>query len=164
MNPDIYGPMLIPAVTSKLPENLKLTITRQFGQDLWDIKLILETFKNELGFLEKLSLTKAADKDKFEFNTTSRTCLHTTQGESKFSCVFCHQKRKPQQCKTVTKIETRKRILRKSGKCFLYLRDRHVLRYYTQIFTCFKCQGKHHISICDEKKRTRDHSSKRNTN
>ena len=31
---DSYGPMLIPAVMSKLPENLKLNITRQFGQDL----------------------------------------------------------------------------------------------------------------------------------
>ena len=42
---DSYGPMLIPIVMWKLPENLKLTITRQFGQDLWDIKLILVSFK-----------------------------------------------------------------------------------------------------------------------
>ena len=69
MDPDSYGPMLIPVVMSKLPENLKLNITRQFGQDLWDIKLILESFKNELAVLEKLGLTKAADKDEFEFTT-----------------------------------------------------------------------------------------------
>ena len=54
--------MLILVVMSKLPENLKLTTTRQFGQDLWDIKVILESFKNELAVLEKLSLTKAAEK------------------------------------------------------------------------------------------------------
>ena len=86
--------------------------------------------------------------------------MHTAQGESKFSCVFCHQKYKPQHCKIVTKIETRKSILRKKGKCFLCLRDGHVLRNCTQSFTCFKCEGKLHISICDEEKRTRDHSSK----
>ena len=86
MDPDSYGPILIPVVMSKLPENLKLTITLQFGQDLWDIKLILESFKNELAVLEKLSLTKGADKDEFEFNTASETCLYTKQGESKFSC------------------------------------------------------------------------------
>ena len=86
--------------------------------------------------------------------------MYTAQGESKFSCVFCHQKHKPQHCKTVKKIETRKSILRKKDKCFLCLRDGHVLRNRTQSFTCFKCEGKHHISICDEKKRTRDHSSK----
>ena len=90
MDPDSYGQMLIPVVMSKLPENLKLTITRQFGQDLCGIKLILESFKNELAVLENLSLTKVADKGKFEFNTVSGTCLYTTKGESKFSCVFCH--------------------------------------------------------------------------
>ena len=86
--------------------------------------------------------------------------MHTAQGESKFSCVFCHQKYKPQHCKIVTKIETRKSILRKKGKYFLCLRDGHVLRNCTQSFTCFKCEVKLHISICDEEKRTRDHSSK----
>ena len=60
----------------------------------------------------------------------------------------------------MTKIETRKSILRKSGKCFLCLRDGHVLRNCTQSFTCFKCHGKHQISIGNNKKRTRDHSNK----
>ena len=128
IDPDSYGPMLIPVIMPKLPENLKLTIPRQFGQDIWNIKLMLEAFKNELTILEKLSLTKAADKAKFEFNTASGTCLYTTQVESKFSCIFCHPKQKPQHC--------------------------------TQRFTCSKCQGKHHISICGERKRTHDHSSK----
>ena len=75
--------MLIAVVMSKLPENLKLNITQQFGQDLCDIKLILESFKNELAILEKLNLTKATDKDEFGFNTASGTCLYTAQGESK---------------------------------------------------------------------------------
>ena len=95
MDPDSYGLMLILVVVSKLPENLKLNITRQFDQDLWDVKLILESFKNDLAALEKLSLTKATDKDEFEFHTASGTCLYTAQSESNFSCVFCHQKHKP---------------------------------------------------------------------
>ena len=73
---------------------------------------------------------------------------------------FFYQKHKPQHCKTVTKIETRGTILRKKGNFFLCLCNGHVLRNCTQSFTCFKCKGKHQISICDEKKRTRDHSSK----
>ena len=48
MNPVCYGLMLIPVVMSKLPEYFKLTT----GQDLWDIKLILESFKNKLAVLE----------------------------------------------------------------------------------------------------------------
>ena len=52
MNPVCYGLMLIPVVMSKLPEYFKLTTTQKFGQDLWDIKLILESFKNKLAVLE----------------------------------------------------------------------------------------------------------------
>ena len=44
MSSDGYSPMFIPFVMSKLPGNLKLNITRQFGQDLFDIKLILGSF------------------------------------------------------------------------------------------------------------------------
>ena len=153
VDPDSYDPMLIPVVMSKLPENLKLNITRQFNQDLWDIKLVLESFENELAALEKLGLSKVADKDEFEFNTASGKSLYTAQGESKFSSISCHEKPKTQHCKTVAKTEAKKSILRKKSKCFLYLRDGHILRNSTQSFTCFKCEGKHHISICAEKKR-----------
>ena len=48
MDTDSYGPMLIPVVISKLAKNFKLTITQQFGENLSDIKSILEPFKNEL--------------------------------------------------------------------------------------------------------------------
>ena len=81
MHPDSYGPLLILAVMSQLPENLKLNITQQPGPDLWDIELILESFKNELALPEKLSLIKGGDKGEFEFNTTSGTCLYTVQGK-----------------------------------------------------------------------------------
>ena len=80
---------------SKFPGNLKLTITLQFGQELWNIKLILEPFKNELSVLEKLSLTKAADKDEFEFNTATGICLYNAQGESKSNCAFLSSETKP---------------------------------------------------------------------
>ena len=76
VDPDSYDPMLIPVIMSKLPENLKLNITRQFNQDLWDIKLVLESFENDLASVEKLSLSKVADKDEFEFNTASGTSLY----------------------------------------------------------------------------------------
>ena len=48
MDTDSYGPMLIPVVISKLAKNFKLTITQKFGENLSDIKSILEPFKNEL--------------------------------------------------------------------------------------------------------------------
>ena len=85
-----YDPMLITVVMSKLPENLLLNLNLLLLDNLVKFFGILKSFKNELAVLENLRLTKAADKD--EFNTASGKCLYTAQGESKFNCVFCHQK------------------------------------------------------------------------
>ena len=52
------------------------------------IELILEPFKNELAVLQKLSLTKAADKDEFEFITAIGICFYNAQDESKFNFAF----------------------------------------------------------------------------
>ena len=43
-----YGPMLIPVLMSKLPQELKLLITRQFGKNIWDIKEVQKEKERQL--------------------------------------------------------------------------------------------------------------------
>ena len=43
---------------------------------------------------------------------------------------------------------TRKDILRKGGWCFLCLKKNHLCRDCNSKTQCFKCRGKHNISIC----------------
>ena len=57
LNSEDYGPMLIPVLMSKLPQELKLIITRQFGKDVWNINNILKSLKDEIETREKLNLT-----------------------------------------------------------------------------------------------------------
>ena len=57
LNASDYGPLLIPVLMSKLPHELKLLITRQFGKGVWDVKIILESLKSEIETREKLKLT-----------------------------------------------------------------------------------------------------------
>ena len=91
-----YGAMLVPVVMSKLPQQVKLIITRQFGKTSWDIKLILNALKIELEAREKVSLT-----DKFESTTSSlheeELCTGMTLNTSinprdKFVCVYVSTK------------------------------------------------------------------------
>ena len=42
-----YGPMYIPVLFGKLPDELKLIISRQSGKNVWGIKIILNAFKTE---------------------------------------------------------------------------------------------------------------------
>ncbi|XP_068739252.1 uncharacterized protein [Montipora capricornis] len=48
----------------------------------------------------------------------------------------------------VTNPAARKDILIKYGRCFVYLRKDHLSKNCPSKHECFKCKGKHHISIC----------------
>ena len=56
--------------------------------------------------------------------------------------------------------ESRKQILKKKGKCFLCLRSGHLSRSCQSSVKCFKCQGAHHVSICNNSEQTQKNHEK----
>ena len=48
LDPKSYGSLLAPVFMSKLPDKLKLLISRQFGKNIWEITEIMKLFRNEL--------------------------------------------------------------------------------------------------------------------
>ena len=62
----MYGPLLVPVILEKIPEMLTLIVNRQFSNnDNWDIKLVVDLLKTELGAREQ-ALTNSLDKsDRF---------------------------------------------------------------------------------------------------
>ena len=152
-----YGSMLIPVIMTKLPQEIKLIITRQFGKDIWDIDLILNAFKNELEIREKLLFTDNIENS--EIPQASTLMTGNKFGDKKFPCVFCHKfSHKTQYCRTVTNISARKNILRKEKRCFLCLKPGHLIKDCYAKMRCFKCQNKHHISICNGKEEHEENS------
>ena len=61
---DMYGPMLVPIVMSKLPEDINLIITRKLqGEDCWEISTVLDIFQSEITAREKTqALSNAEDE------------------------------------------------------------------------------------------------------
>ena len=43
-----YEPMLIPILLSELPQELNLKISKRFGKNVWDIKLIIYILRPEI--------------------------------------------------------------------------------------------------------------------
>ena len=55
--PDRHEPLLIPIITSKLPDDLNLIISRKFDSaDNWDIEIVLNALKTEIIAREKTAL------------------------------------------------------------------------------------------------------------
>ena len=48
IEPSAYGPLLIPALTSKLATDLQTLFARKFSDRIWELNKLLALFKNKL--------------------------------------------------------------------------------------------------------------------
>ena len=175
-----YGPMYIPVLFGKLPDELKLIISRQSGKNVWDIKIILNAFKTELEAREKISPSSECSEN-FD-SPYSGSALFTSSGREhekynkqngsekfrkqeyrfdkrdnsqkqneEFSCIFCGRKHRSKNCEIITKPETRKDILFKDRRCFICMKKGHISANCRNDMKCFKCKGRHHVAICTSK-------------
>ena len=98
---DHYGSLLIPITMKRLPHQLKLTISRQVGDDTWDLTQLLCLIRDELkprgncltpdsSFTRNLQDSYKGGK-KFD-STYTGAGLHVSQQAQKIVCVICQDK------------------------------------------------------------------------
>ena len=143
-----YGAFLVPVIMSKIPNEIKLIITR--SMEKWDAKAILQILHKEISAREKIDLTSSVENEsKLDLPTGHNLFAGGKTDRNKLpSCAFCNGKHKSQQCRTVKTVAQRKERIRKNGMCFLCLKKGHTVRDCRERFKCFKCNGKHHSAIC----------------
>ena len=157
IEPATYGCFLVPILTQKLPEELKMIMSRNFKDAIWDLTGMMKVFKEELQAKERCGASNTGRKskrDEFSEDLFSTANLFSggqqTPAAPRKGCVYCQKQNHPSsQCRTVTSIKARKNILRKARRCFCCLEVNHVVTKCTSDYRCNKCDGQHHISICD---------------
>ena len=151
--PDRCGPLLIPIITSKIPDDLNLIIRRIFDSaDSWDIVITLNAMKTEITTREKTILVSKQGenvRDKYFREPGKGFTLLSHQEKSPISCLFCKKPHKSQNCCIVSDIQTRKSIVRTSKRCFVCLKGSHLPKDCCSKINCFKCSKRHHIALCN---------------
>ena len=73
-------------------------------------------------------------------------------------CVYCQSKNHiSTRCVNAKNVETRKNILRSSGRCYLCLNKGHRIRHCKVKYACAKCSSKrHNVSICEKVKQDKE--------
>ena len=61
-----YGPLLIPIVLEKLPDDIKLQLSRKLGTDKWKIDEFLEILNKEIVARESFSFMKNQDHSEYQ--------------------------------------------------------------------------------------------------
>eukprot|EP00794_Sanderia_malayensis_P018387 gene18387-20239_t len=114
-----YGTVLSPVIMSKIPNELRLIISRKTSDPTTSSTLIA-------------SSTQFNNND--ERNTPK--------------CLFCDNRHYSASCSTVTDPNVRKRILRDRRRCFICLKPNHISKNCHSGTRCYRCKSRHHSSIC----------------
>ena len=119
-----YGALLIPIFMEKLPDELKLIVSRKHKEN-WELNSVLNAVKSEVETRERSEIRPTTDKlasRKPPFSGNGTACALLTGEGKEFSCLFCKGNHRASGCTIVTNMEDRKAILRKQGRCFICLR------------------------------------------
>ena len=126
---------------NKIPEELKLIISRRFEKDDWNLDRLLKEFQSELEARERIAavsnMPKATssaiqNKTRTPFPTAA-ALLSPQEGKAQASkasitCSFCRQIHSSASCNVVTDVRARKNLLRAQGRCFLCLKRSRLSR------------------------------------
>ena len=158
VEPSTYSVIVVPAIIEKLPESVRLTITRGKKTNEWSMDELLRELLTEVELREEHSYAIVPEKSKQEEKTggnrrrpwngptTSSTLLTRTFDNN---CAFCRGKHEHHDCKEVTSIAERKQLIRKYGRCFICIRKGHIATNCKSNYTCGIRGGSHHRSICE---------------
>ena len=148
-----YGSLLVSVLLSKVPQELRLIISRDFDTGNWSLNELLKVFKTEVEARERcnsIPMTPSTTSERKHphkpppptFNT-----LLTSEGQ-RITCTFCRQDHKSVDCVVFTNVGERKDILKKQGRCFICLKRSHIARNCDSKRSCSNCSQRHHPSLC----------------
>ena len=151
---DTYGKLLVHLLIEKIPHSLRLVISREFDDEVWDLENMLKYFKKEL-FAKERCASLVNEKPYNPNNRNENTMAVFLSGQQKVCWVYCQGEHFPTKCDKVIDINARKEILKNSSFYYLCLKTGHVSKKCTKNYICRICSKKHHISICEERNSNR---------
>ena len=157
---DQYSDVFVPLIESKLPENLRVSLLMKKSGP-WKMDEMLDILGKEIKIREMgkpLSKPKSGYVDEKEhkksknLNTTSALFMRKDSG----LCAFCLGKHAHEDCRKVSNLDERKRIIRKFGRCFICLQKGHRAAECRKTYKCKNCRESHHTSICNNEQQEQD--------
>ena len=126
---DSYGSLLSPVLLNKLPAKLRLTVSREVSEADWSLDTLMKAMLEARERAATQSIQTQQRRGSDRGPATATTLMSgTVPTYTLRACCYCRQAHPSAKCPTVTLVEARKDILRKSGRCFSCLRRGHMSR------------------------------------
>ncbi|XP_063436301.1 uncharacterized protein LOC134717737 [Mytilus trossulus] len=148
-NESTFGAILTPIIYNKLPSDVRKNITRDRGNDDWDIESLRTAIKREVCVQVAGQSTGQSNED-LEILPTASFIAETFPGknrkQSRKKCLFCEESHHPNTCKNVKDVEKRIEIVKRKKVCFNCFGSHRVAECKSE-FKCRQCGKRHHTSI-----------------
>ena len=161
INSDDYGAVLIPCILEKLPNDLRLDITKSINLANWNFEDLLSALNKEVQAREACQFVSSSHADnptshsdvKREVKTNS-ALFHASATNRKFqnqACVFCNDSNhKPWECNKVGTVAQRKTHINNKKLCFNCLKPSHQSKNCRSQYSCRNCGQRHNTAICEQ--------------
>ena len=149
VNANTYEGIVVPSILSKLPETVRLQITRGKNYEQWTMEEMLQELLCELELREEHCMKKTERQDIGTCRGGPATVSALLTRTLNDFCAYCKGKHAHEECMNVKSVDERRNLLRNYGRCFICAKKGHIARECKCEIVC-KCCNKpgHHISIC----------------
>ena len=139
---ELYGSLLSSVLLNKLPQELRLVISRQTSEEEWNLDNLMEIIEREIAARERAASSSSSyqvPRRTPREPPTATTLIYSSSIIPR--CSYCRQSHTSNSCKAVIDIAERKQILKRSGRCFVCLRKNHLSRDCRSTMKCARCSG-----------------------
>ena len=167
---DHYGALLIPIILERIPDDIKLEMSRRLGTTYWQIDGFMKILKEEIsgrencdflknqGRSERSGLGEKNGRNESHFTTEA---LHSSS--KILNCVFCGRNHFNDKCNVVTEVAERKRLAKEKKLCYRCLGSGHTARNCRNKHGCYRCKSIfHHTAICESERRPKSEKADKN--
>ena len=151
---DSYGTLLVLVLLSKLPDDMKLEISRGVEDGKWNLDDLLKKLIAEITARERCMTTPVNPAISFGPKKPARpmtsTFLAPNGGDYESRCAFCMGLHKHVDCRKIVRVAERKQIAKRFGRCFVCLGRGHKAVCCDSKEKCY-CGGHHHLALCESK-------------
>ena len=145
---DSYGSLLTSVLIKKLPNELRLIMSRKSAGD-WELTSMMTILADELEARERSATRHVKDGGRRTSDTPTTAAFVSGDRKAALGCCYCQGEHSPQAWNVVKSTQDRRQILRTTGKCYVCLRVGHLSRNCRSRNRCRLCNRRHHSSICD---------------
>ena len=115
---ETYSAIMMLSLLEKLPEQLRLTITRGEAHHKWNLEQLLDILGHKVELRDEYKRSTRHARSPRDKSMKKKHTMHTGKQANYQNCAFCLGRHKHEDCQKVKNISERKQLLIKFGRCF----------------------------------------------